>query len=170
MITLSNKFRSADSTLPRVTGVSVVGAYASVQCQEEIKPPHSQHFKLTLHPIHAASFPPRPTIVGGTFFKVKRSSETALQPQKAKRLQLVVSLPQTGSKKRGGSLPLHQLEQSSQVPPPCQHHDNWKLSMWPHSSAPLAASRHFSIKQQPRKAGWMHGYSLTDPFLRLSLN
>ena len=167
MINFSTKFSSVENTLPRVTGVSVAGAHASAQCQEDIKQPHFQHSKLALHPIHA---PPRPSIMGGTFFKVKRSSETALQPQKAKRLKLVVSLPQTGSKKRGGSLPIHQSEPSPQVLPPSQHHDSWKLSMWPHSSAPLAASRHFSIKQQPRKAGWMHGYSLTDPFLRLSLN
>lgn len=175
MISLTNKhnLRSAENALSGVTGVS---AYASLQSEDQsvlIRLPRFQHSKVLngkqqpLSRVHTASFMLRPKLqaqatTGVKFFQEKRSSETRLQAQRAKRLKLVVSLPQTGFKKRGNSVPLPHSNPPS-LPA------NWK-SLWPHSSVPLAPASRSSTKQQPRKAGWMHGFSLTDPFLRLSLN
>lgn len=94
--------------------------------------------------------------------KAQHSSDSALE--KPKTLKLVVALPQTDiMAKRKSSLP----------PPPARIHpvpqSHWKHSLWPHSSVPLALKTHCSTQHKARKAGWMHGYAQTDPFLRLSL-
>jgi len=177
MITLTSKLTlgPAENARPVITGVS---AYVSLQSEDQsvlIRLPRFQHSKVMngrQQPwarTHTASFMLRPQVQdqaakGGKLFREKRSSDTALQAQRAKRLQLVVSLPQTDFKKRGNSVPV----QHPTPPQPLQPLTR-KLSLWPHSSAPLAPGSRSSTKQHPRKPGWMHGFSLTDPLLRLSL-